>query len=145
MNDDTKIVYLEVTPATEGYAVAHGALFDKTIGWHYIGDVPLELEEFVIKPVPTRKVVSGKSVLEFIDVDISKTERKTKPSSRPYQGQITDTMIAKIVTQNFSNIEDFNRWLATPKRALNGKKPKEVMLSAEGRKKIYELIRDLYK
>lgn len=190
MNDDAKFIYLEITPATEGYAVAHGALFDKAIGWHYIGDVPLELEEFVIKPNRAREQIisvhcpvcgsqmklkerktgtvfwgcmayprchgsrdasdvpvdgEGKSIAEFINEKLAKPILKNEPSPSGHQGQITSTMIAKMAIKNLGSLGVFDRWLTTPKLALSGKRPEEVMSTDEGRKKVYELLRDINK
>lgn len=44
-----EIHFLIITAATAEYAKRYGAKFNGENGWHIVGEVPLELEEFVIE------------------------------------------------------------------------------------------------
>ena len=43
------ITQLNVPNSMAQYAELHGAIHDKTIGWHVVGNIPIELDDFVIK------------------------------------------------------------------------------------------------
>lgn len=44
-----KLTFLDIPNAMKEYAEQHGAVFDKESGWHFLGEVPIALEDFIIK------------------------------------------------------------------------------------------------
>lgn len=46
-NGETVLTRLNITAATKDYALQYGAQYSQLDGWHIVGDVPFELEEFV--------------------------------------------------------------------------------------------------
>ncbi|CAL60623.1 hypothetical protein HEAR0402 [Herminiimonas arsenicoxydans] len=70
---------LNITAAVEEFAIAHGAYFVENEGWFVDGEVPIELEEFVIQEQRIRDYVAESQ--EKINFEPAVAAKKTAPYS----------------------------------------------------------------
>lgn len=177
-NDQFKTTPLAITPATQEYAKSHGAKFDKEVGWYFVGDIPHELEEFVIQLPRARssnitvycprcggqmKLTESRlgnifwgcmlfpkcrGTRRVEDTENEGEAKRVEEFAKPKLvtnkvAQTTSKQIADVALKNLGNPVAVEKWFLTPKLALGGKKPIEVLKSPVGQKLLLEMLRKI--
>ncbi len=177
MNDEQEeIFYLSLTSATVEYAKLHGAQYDQENGWHVVGSVPFELEEFVVRLPRKRehniivycplcggqmrlvdkgprnifwgcmrfpKCKGARNVEETEDYGEAKPVAefsKQSPVNKNNGADAELTGLAGLALKKLGSPKSVERWFATPKAALSGKRPVDVMKSSEGREVLIDML-----
>lgn len=189
MNDHkSEIFYLLITSATEEYAKEYGAQFDRKRGWYVVGEVPVELEEFLIRSprkrtenitvycpqcggqMKLKKSRAGNIFWSCMLYPKCRGSRNVEDTGVDSEAKpIAEIVEPKTVNKNGANVEIKNgaeaeiaqivalalkelgsngnveAWFSSPKVALNGKRPFDVIRSAAGRKLLLKLLREINK
>jgi hypothetical protein len=167
-----KITQLEISAAVEDFARQHGAVFTKENGWHYVGDVPVELEEFFIqthrdllKSVATvfcpkcgvkvklelNANCGGVSLQKCRCISEQKNSLKTDWSEHATITKNEKNRILNLINElqllaikQLKTSKRINEWLTTPKTGLEGKRPIDMLSNVSEIKKVRKLLLELH-